>query len=168
MYCYAWESWAGIKSNMNCLSERKLSGSVMVRYGTGSGVIILAEGELAGAYTSESRDISDKPDRVLSLCDDPRAMIEVKAADTSKHPPLDVEEVVAGQRRPAPSASPAAPSPAPPQPQPLQPTNPMLPIMPTIQPIPAEPPTAQIPTQSFSGFAPPAPASVAPAAPPPP
>ncbi len=166
MYTELYAAWVDMKALLNFLSERKLSGSVMVRSGTGTGVIILAEGELAGAYTSESRDISDKPDRVLSLCDDPRAMIEVKAADTSKHPPLDVEEVVAGQRRPAPSASPAAPSPAPPQPQPLQPTNPMLPIMPTMQPIPAEPPTAQIPTQSFSGFAPPAPASVAPTAPP--
>src|SRR6266567_3608781 len=28
-----------------------------------------------------SRDISDKPDRALALCDDPNAMIEVKSAD---------------------------------------------------------------------------------------
>jgi len=31
--------------------------------------------------------------------------------------------------------------------------------MPTMQPIPPEPPTAQIPTPSFSGFTPPAPAA---------
>ena len=164
MYTELYAGWVDMKALLNFLSERKLSGSVMVRSGTGTGVIILAEGELAGAYTSESRDISDKPDRVLSLCDDPAAMIEVKAADTTKHPPLDVEEVVAGQRRPAPAASASAP--APPQPDPVQATNPTLPIMPTMQPIPAEPPTAQIPTQSFSGFASPAPAPAAPTAPP--
>jgi len=158
MYTELYAGWVDMKALLNFLSDRKLSGSVMVRSGSGTGVIILAEGDLAGAYTSESRDISDKPDRVLALCDDPGAMIEVKAADTTKHPPLDVDEVVAGQRRPAQAAFAAAPAPAPPQPEPLQPTSPTLPIMPTMQPIPPEPPTAQIPTPPFSGFAPPAPA----------
>lgn len=166
MYTELYAAWVDMKALLNFLSERKLSGSVMVRSGAGTGVIILAEGDLAGAYTSESRDIADKPDRVLALCDDPHAMIEVKAADTTKHPPLDVDEVVAGQRRPAPPASPAMPAPAPPQPEPFQPAAATLPIMPTMQPVPAEPPTAQIPTPSFSGFAPPAPTPVAPAAPP--
>jgi hypothetical protein len=164
MYTELYAAWVDMKALLNFLSERKLSGSVMVRSSAGTGVIILAEGDLAGAYTSESRDIADKPDRVLALCDDPTAMIEVKAADTTKHPPLDVEEVVAGQRRAAQPAAPAMPAPAPPQPEPFQPANPTLPIMPTMQPIPAEPPTAQIPTPSFAGFA--APAPVAPTAPP--
>jgi Domain of unknown function (DUF4388) len=165
LYTELYAGWVDMKALLNFLSERKLSGSVMVRSGAGTGVIILAEGELAGAYTSESRDIADKPDRVLALCDDPAAMIEVKAADSTKHPPLDVEEVVAGQRRTAQSAAPAPPSPAP-QPEPVQATNPTLPIMPTMQPVPAEPPTAQIPTPSFSVYTPPAPGPVAPAAPP--
>jgi hypothetical protein len=166
MYTELYAAWVDMKALLNFLSERKLSGSVMVRSGAGTGVIILAEGELAGAYTSESRDIADKPDRVLALCGDPTAMIEVKAADTTKHPPLDVDEVVAGQRKAAQAASPAMSAPAPPQPEPFQPANPTLPIMPTMQPVPAEPPTAQIPTPSFSGFAPPAPSPLAPTAPP--
>jgi uncharacterized protein DUF4388 len=166
MYTELYAGWVDMKALLNFLSDRKLSGSVMVRSSAGTGVIILAEGDLAGAYTSESRDIADKPDRVLALCDDPAAMIEVKAADTTKHPPLDVEEVVAGQRRPAPQAFAAAPAPAPPQPEPVQSTNPTLPIMPTMQPLPPEPPTAQIPTPSFSGFTPPGPAPVAPTSPP--
>jgi Domain of unknown function (DUF4388) len=165
MYTELYAGWVDMKALLNFLSDRKLSGSVMVRSGAGTGVIILAEGELAGAYTSESRDIADKPDRVLALCDDPAAMIEVKAADTTKHPPLDVEEVVAGQRRAAPQAFAAAPAPAPPQPEPVQSTNPTLPMTPTMQPLPPEPPTAQIPTPSFSGFAPPSPAPVAPTSP---
>ncbi len=175
MYTELYAAWVDMKALLSFLSDRKLSGSVMVRSGGGTGVIILAEGELAGAYTSESRDIADKPDRVLSLCDDPGAMIEVKAADSTKHPPLDVEEVVGGQRnRQAPqqqqSAFAAAQAPAPmaaPQSEPVTPATATLPVMPAAQPMPAEPPTAQIPTQSFSGFnqAPTAP-SVAPTTPP--
>jgi hypothetical protein len=166
MYTELYAGWVDMKSLLNFLSERKLSGSVMIRSGAGTGVIILAEGELAGAYTSESRDIADKPDRVLALCEDPNAMIEVKAADTTKHPPLDVEEIVGGQRSRAAAPSSFAPAPAPPAPEPVAPTNPTIPVMPAT-PV-NEPPTAQIPTGSFSGFSQPggAPVQVAPTAPP--
>ena len=159
MYTELYAGWVDMKALLNFLSERKLSGSVMIRSNAGTGVIILANGELAGAYTSESRDISDKPDRALALCDDPNAMIEVKSADTTKHPPLDVEEIVVGQRTRQGQSSVAAPPP----PEPVAPTSPTIPVM------PAEPPTAQIPTGSFSsGFAQPstAPTQVAPTAPP--
>ncbi|HSS62684.1 MAG TPA: DUF4388 domain-containing protein [Candidatus Limnocylindrales bacterium] len=164
MYTELYAAWVDMKALLNFLSDRKLSGSVMIRAAAGTGVIILAEGELAGAYTSESRDIADKPDRALALCDDPNAMIEVKSADATKHPPLDVEEVVGGQRRVAPQPVAAAPAP---QPEPIAPTSPTLPVMPTMQPMPAEPPTAQIPTQSFAGYASPqAATAVAPTTPP--
>src|SRR5579864_1915499 len=165
MYTELYAAWVDMKALLKFLSDRKLSGSVMIRSAAGTGVIILAEGDLAGAYTSESRDISDKPDRALALCEDPSAMIEVKSADATKHPPLDVDEIVAGQRRPAPQPVSAASAP---QPDPTPTTNPTLPVMPTTPPMPAEPPTAQIPTQQFSGFTPPAPVSapVAPTTPP--
>src|SRR5207253_8549569 len=93
MYTELYAAWVDMRALLKFLSDRKLSGSVMIRASAGTGVIILSEGELAGAYTSESRDISDKPDRALALCDDPTAMIEVKSADVTKHPPLDVDEV---------------------------------------------------------------------------
>src|SRR5438067_6277778 len=121
MYTELYAAWVDMKALLNFLSERKLSGSVMIRSGGGTGVIILAAGELAGAYTSESRDISDKPDRALALCEDPNAMIEIKSADTSTHTPLDIDEVVAGQRGPRSNAqvaqtTPPTPAPAPPPP----------------------------------------------------
>jgi hypothetical protein len=169
MYTELYAAWVDMKALLKFLSDRKLSGSVMIRSSAGTGVIIMAEGELAGAYTSESRDISDKPDRALALCDDPNAMIEVKSADTQKHPPLNVDEIVGGQRpRSGQAASPAAPSftPAAPQPEPVAATNPTLPVMPAA---PAEPPTAQIPTQTFSTLGQqgsPASAQVAPTTPP--
>jgi hypothetical protein len=164
MYTELYAGWVDMKSLLNFLSDRKLSGSVMIRSGGGTGVIILSEGELAGAYTSESRDIADKPDRVLALCEDPNAMIEVKAADTTKHPPLDVEEIVGGQRARAAQPASFTPAPAPPTPEPVAPTNPTNPVMPAM---PAnEPPTAQIPTSGFSTYSPPSPAQNAPTAPP--
>ncbi len=161
MYTELYAAWVDMKALLKFLSDRKLSGSVMIRSAAGTGVIILSEGELAGAYTSESRDISDKPDRALALCDDPAAMIEVKSADATKHPPLDVDEIVGGQRGPRsqPQPPPIAIAPAP---EPMNPTNPTIPVM------PAEPPTAQIPTGGYAGYAQPTQPSiqVAPTTPP--
>ena len=167
MYTELYAGWVDMKALLNFLSDRKLSGSVMIRSGAGTGVIILAHGDLAGAYTSESREISDKPDNALALCDDPNAMIEVKSADTTKHPPLDVDEIVGAQRNR--QAQAAAPSyAAPPAAEAVAPTNPTIPTMPVIPAMPQEPPTAQIPTQSFSTYTQPTPPQVpvAPTAPP--
>ena len=160
MYTELYAGWVDMKALLNFLAERKLSGSVMIRSSSGTGVIILSAGEMAGAYTSESREISDKPDRALALCDDPSAMIEVKSADTTKHPPLDVDEIVGAQRggRPAPQAAPPPQGPggytpvqvSAPAPEPVAATA-TLPVM------PAEPPTAQIPTGQFSNYTQPTP-----------
>jgi hypothetical protein len=165
MYTELYAAWVDMKALLKFLSDRKLSGSVMIRSSAGTGVIILSDGELAGAYTSESRDISDKPDRALALCDDPAAMIEVKSADATKHPPLDVDEIVGALRGSRSGSSTAPTPPAPPMastPGPVSPTNP------TMQVMPAEPPTAQIPTAAFSGYSQPTPPTmqVAPTTPP--
>jgi outer membrane biosynthesis protein TonB len=165
MYTELYAAWVDMKALLKFLSDRKLSGSVMIRANAGTGVIILSEGELAGAYTSESRDISDKPDRALALCDDPNAMIEVKSADASKHTPLDVDEVVSalrGARNPQPAPAPA-PSYSPPATETVMPTLPTMPTMP-----PPEPPTAQFSTSAVSSYSAPTPPSlqVAPTTPP--
>jgi hypothetical protein len=157
MYTELYAAWVDMKALLKFLSDRKLSGSVMIRSTGGTGVIILSDGGIAGAYTSESRDISDKPDRALALCDDPMAMIEVKSADATKHPPLDVDEIVGGLR--SARAPQAPPPPAPvqqmaPAPEPVMPTNPTLPVM------PPEPPTAQIPTGGYASYTQPTPPSV--------
>src|SRR5205085_3200264 len=82
-YTDLYASWVDMTALLKFLKDRKLSGSVMVSSSTGTGVIILTDGELTGAYTSESRDIAPEPDGVLALCSDGEAMIEVKSADTS-------------------------------------------------------------------------------------
>ncbi len=126
VYTELYASWVDVPALLRFLEERRLSGTVTVRAATGTGVIILKEGKIAGAYTSESREVAERADSVLALCRDPGAMIEVKASASARHEPLDVAEVV-GTRRPytpAPSSGPA-PSPGPaPQRQPTytQPT----------------------------------------------
>jgi hypothetical protein len=157
MYTELYAAWVDMKALLNFLSERKLSGSVMIRAAAGTGVIILSEGELAGAYTSESRDISDKPDRALALCDDPSAMIEVKSADATKHAPLDVDEVVASQRGPRNTAvSPTAPPSIEPDTSPMPviappqaavaatASYPTYPAQPTTHPTPPSTPAMQV------------------------
>ncbi len=168
MYTELYAGWVDMKALLKFLSDRKLSGSVMIRAAAGTGVIILSEGELAGAYTSESRDISDKPDRALALCDDPGAMIEVKSADAIKHPPLDVDEIVASQRaaqaprnNPSPVPLPAPPPPPAPTQTPTQqfPAIATPPVLQTVPPIAA-------PAAPYQPFGPPPQPSVAATTPP--
>jgi hypothetical protein len=168
MYTELYAAWVDMKALLKFLSDRKLSGSVMIRSTGGTGVIILADGELAGAYTSESRDISDKPDRALALCDDPSAMIEVKSADATKHPLLDVDEVVASQRGPRSSGQQAVAATAPPPG--AEPITSPMPVIP--QEAPTPPPTAVYPTYTPQPTTHPTPPSmpamqVAPSTPPP-
>jgi hypothetical protein len=181
MYTELYASWVDMRGLLKFLDDRKLSGSVMIRSSNGTGVIILAEGEVAGAYTSESRDISDQPDRALALCEDPNAMIEVKSADSSTHTPLDIDAVVGGQRggrQPAPTQPPPAPSPTPPPPPPTEPATSQIPViqqaatatMPTMpapqmqqQQVPTPPsmPVMPMPTPPTAQTTPPAPAAPA-------
>jgi hypothetical protein len=175
MYTELYASWVDMKALLQFLNDRKLSGSVMIRATAGTGVIILADGDVAGAYTSESRDISDQPDRALALCEDPNAMIEIKSADSSNHTPLDIDSVVGGQRggrqtQPV-QAAPAPPPPPPPPPPPATepatsqipvvqqtaampayqtPTPPSMPVMPAAAPQVAAttPPTPAAPASS--------------------
>jgi hypothetical protein len=105
MYTDLYASWVDSRALVEFLSNRGLSGTITVRARDGVGVMILADGDLAGAYTSESREISDRADTVLALCDDPDAMIEVKASRGLPVERLNVEQVVG--TRPGPTGPPA-------------------------------------------------------------
>ncbi|HKA51746.1 MAG TPA: DUF4388 domain-containing protein [Candidatus Dormibacteraeota bacterium] len=113
VYTELYASWVDVPALLRFLEERRLSGTVTVRGTTGTGVIILKEGKLAGAYTSESREVAERADAVLALCRDPGAMIEVKARIEARHEPLDVADIVAN-RRPAYGVPGAAMAAAPP------------------------------------------------------
>ena len=165
MYTELYASWVDMKALLKFLDDRKLKGSVMIRAGGGTGVIILDDGEVAGAYTSESRDISDKPDRALALCEDPNAMIEIKSADSTTHTPLDIDEIVAGQRAGRAAApAPVQTAPPPPPPPPAEPATSQIPVVQPTATYPAMPQT-QIPTPPSMPAMPTT--SVAPTTPPP-
>jgi hypothetical protein len=114
IYSDLYAAWVDMNALLKFLEERKLSGSLMVTAAAGTGVIILTEGKLSGAYASQSREVSSDASSVLMLCQDSNAMIEVKAASEVRGQPLDVADVVS--RRPAaaaptPAAAPSAPTP---------------------------------------------------------
>jgi hypothetical protein len=113
VYTELYASWVDMTALLKFLEQRKLSGSLMVRSASGTGVIILTEGKLTGAYTSDSREIAESAEGVLALCSDPEAMIEVKAAAVAKHEPLDVDDVVGSRRAGRAAAEPPRPGPAP-------------------------------------------------------
>ena len=98
VYTELYASWVDVPALLRFLEERRLSGTVTVRAATGTGVIILREGKLAGAYTSESREVAERADAVLALCRDPGAMIEVKARVEARHEPLDMADIVPTRR----------------------------------------------------------------------
>jgi hypothetical protein len=127
MYTELYASWVDMPALLNFLQQRRVTGTVSVRSGTSTGVIILTNGELTGAYTTESRDVSSDVNGVLSLCTDPEAMIEVKSGEAAPGSRLDVDEVVgrrANRQTAAPAANPVAPPPAPvAAPNPTPPAN---------------------------------------------
>src|SRR5258708_1358720 len=67
MYTELYASWVEMKALLKVLNDRTLSGSVMIRSAAGTGVIILAEGDLPGAHPSQSRAISTKHEPPLAL-----------------------------------------------------------------------------------------------------
>jgi outer membrane biosynthesis protein TonB len=173
VYTELYASWVDVPALLRFLEERRLSGTVTVRAATGTGVIILKEGKLAGAYTSESREVAERADSVLALCRDPGAMIEVKASSEVRHEPLDVSDIVGGRRpayaNSAPVAAPPPPTVAPPpvptatasaRPQaPAAYAQPVPPPQPAYTPPPAPPPPPPPQPQPVQAYAP-APAPV--------
>ena len=73
-------SWVNPDGLLKFLESRHFTGAVSVRAHDGAGVIMLHDGEVSGAFTTESRAMGDDPGHVLALCGDPDAQIEVHAA----------------------------------------------------------------------------------------
>jgi hypothetical protein len=175
IYTQLFAGWIDLEAFLQFLADRKLTGSLTVRARSGTGVIILDDGQMAGAYTSKSREVSANADGVLSLCDDPEAMIEVKAASDAPHEVLDVSEVT-GQRRgvsatgwgqaPPPAATAPPPAIAPPPPSAASPSAatapPRAPVYapqpqaPAPQPVPVPMPAAVAPNNAGHPYAAPA------------
>ncbi|MFN2464080.1 MAG: DUF4388 domain-containing protein [Candidatus Dormibacteria bacterium] len=71
------------------LSEQKTSGAVIVRGANeATGIVLYREGQLLGAYTDESRAAATKADKVIALCEDPTAEIEVRGGKVPETLPV--------------------------------------------------------------------------------
>ena len=76
------------------LTEEKLTGSVVVAGDSETGVILLQEGNLIGAYTQNARALSTKADPVAALAKEPGARIEIKTSAGDVFP-IDVDGALA-------------------------------------------------------------------------
>jgi hypothetical protein len=161
IYTELYAAWVDLNAFLAFLEDRKLTGSLMVRSDAATGVIIFDQGRLRGAYTSEDREVTSRADMVLSLCRDPNAMIEVKAAPEASPQPLAVDDMLGSPRNaaappawwqaasrstpgaPSPQLAPAAPppvgTPVEAHAMPASPASPM-PAGPQLAPAAAAPP----------------------------
>jgi len=86
MYTELYAAWVDMKALLNFLSERKLSGSVMIRSGGGTGVIILAEAiKQAGGKTGRE-DINAGLAKVKDL-DTPLGKFSFTQGRDARHEP---------------------------------------------------------------------------------
>jgi hypothetical protein len=78
------------------LSEEKLDGSVIVVGGSQTGVILLKQGSVLAAYTTDSRTPETGTEAVSALASERPARIEVRGDDTSRQS-IDAEAVLSRQ-----------------------------------------------------------------------
>jgi hypothetical protein len=105
------------------LAEEGTSGAVIVRHDSNTGIVLFREGKVLGAYTDSSREIEESAQKVVALCDEPRAEIEVRGGPVPPTLPViepgtdgGAKEVSSGSM--APAAAPAEAPAAQPEPEP--------------------------------------------------
>jgi hypothetical protein len=126
------------------LREIRSSGAVIVRADQHTGIVLLREGEVLGAYSDGAREISSDPGAVLALCDAPHAEVEVRGGPVpSSLPVMDPgkgpAEVPSGTSgAAAPPSAPANLEPSPmPEPAPMPEATPLPETAPPMEEAPA-------------------------------
>jgi hypothetical protein len=95
IYTQLYARWIRPQPLLKFLADHKLTGGLRVRASSDTGVILMSEGQLVGAYTGNPREVSADADDVLAQCEDSEAMIEVKAISNGPIEPLDVSDIIA-------------------------------------------------------------------------
>jgi hypothetical protein len=72
-------SWVNMEGLIAFLKQHKFTGTISVRSKAGGGVLMLRHGELAGAFTTNSRELATDQGEVVALCEDPETRIEVRS-----------------------------------------------------------------------------------------
>jgi hypothetical protein len=104
------------------LTEQGTSGAVIVRQESHTGIVLFREGKILGAYTDTSREVDNSPQKVIALCAEPAAEIEVRGGPVPATLPVMEPDTQGGLKEvPSGSAPAAAPAEAPaaePEPEP--------------------------------------------------
>jgi hypothetical protein len=79
-YPEMYASWVNVEGLVAFLKERSFTGTISIKSSSGGGVLMLRRGELDGAFTTSSRELSQDQAGVVALADDPEARIEVRSA----------------------------------------------------------------------------------------
>ena len=74
-------SWVNLDGLVAFLKQRRFTGTISIRANAGGGVLMLRQGELDGAFTTESRELSKDESEVVKLASDPEARIEVRGSN---------------------------------------------------------------------------------------
>jgi hypothetical protein len=92
------------------LAEQGTSGAVIVKGSDGkTGIVLYREGKLLGAYTGDAREAADRADKVVALCQEPSAEIEVRGGTVPATLPVLESAAGAGPSQ-VPSGSTASPA----------------------------------------------------------
>jgi len=88
-------SWVNFEGLVAFLKQQAFTGTISIKSSSGGGVLMLRHGELEGAFTTNSRELSEDEAEVVALAADPEARIEVRSAHPepihARHPEQAVE-----------------------------------------------------------------------------
>ena len=79
-YPEMYASWVNLEGLVAFLKDRRFSGTISIKSAAAGGVLMFRQGELEGAFTTDSRELSTDEAEVVKLGSDPEARIEVRSA----------------------------------------------------------------------------------------
>ena len=79
-YPEMYASWVNFEGLVAFLKQQSFTGTISIKSSSGGGVLMLRHGELDGAFTTNSRELSPDEAEVVALAADPEARIEVRSA----------------------------------------------------------------------------------------
>lgn len=93
-YPEMYASWVNFEGLVAFLKQQSFTGTISIKSSSGGGVLMLRHGELDGAFTTNSRELSSDEAEVVALASDPEARIEVRSAHPESVPARPAEQAV--------------------------------------------------------------------------
>ena len=93
-YPEMYASWVNFEGLVAFLKQQSFTGTISIKSSSGGGVLMLRHGELDGAFTTNSRELSSDETEVVALAADPEARIEVRSAHLEPIPARPTEQLI--------------------------------------------------------------------------